>query len=204
MQTDCEYGVRTPVLSIGLALLGAHCAGPLAETERTCFDVEVAPASGQLNFRTVDDELAEIADRVPGFGGYDRSVMEARNPERPPDRPLAGKLTILLVNLDESLADRAQAELDALFPGKGLSTAPRELREVPHDYRQLKTWFAQARDILSLPGVVSADIDETKGRLEYGVVDTEAVACVEKPSGAWHPRLCLRGRRDGSDRAPVG
>lgn len=112
-----------------------------------------APDSRQLPARpTLDGELLRMADAIPGFGGlfYDR----------------AGFATVYLTD------PSSQA---------GALTALGEVRILrgDYDFRQLDQWRAALRGILTLPGVVQLDVDETRNRVKIGVDRTQATRALD-------------------------
>lgn len=160
--------------SIG-AVLFISAFGCSDSTNMLCSTVAPAEAVTDPRMRTIDDDLAELADRVPGFGGYfidpnPRDSSSAMEPKR--------QLTIWLVNPDPSLIASAREELATLFPQANLENSSTVSLEATFDYRQLKTWYDTARNILSIPGVVYTGISEATNRLEYGVENEASGDCV--------------------------
>ena len=167
---DCDHWMRWLAL---VAMVTVACGDGENEPAPIESCPTVAPFTdlAALN-RTVDNDLAGIADRVAGFGGYKWVPDDPRSNE-------SALLSIYLVTDTDELAAAAQAELGALFTGQGLSTAPREVRPARYDYRQLKTWYDRAQNIWSIPGVLFTDIQESDNRMEFGGIDTAAVECIQ-------------------------
>ena len=114
-------------------------------------------------FRTIDDDLADLAGRVAGFGGYAFD---------------GGVLKVYLVEPSPELGQAAQSELAAMLDAPELATALLEMLRGRHDYIELNDWFDLAANLLSLSGVEYVDIDEGKNRLEVGASDDVVAGCV--------------------------
>jgi hypothetical protein len=87
---------------------------------------------------TIDQEYARIAERVPGFGGL---YLDER-----------GTTHVYLVDLAR------EREVQSL--GERV-----EVHQGDYDFRDLYAWKIEVRELLSRPGMVSLDIDETRNRL---------------------------------------
>ena len=87
---------------------------------------------------TIDQEYARLAERVPGFGGL---YLDER-----------GTTHVYLQDLSyvrevQGLGERV------------------EVHQGDYDFRDLHAWKSEVRELLSRPGMVSLDIDETRNRL---------------------------------------
>jgi hypothetical protein len=137
---------------------------------------------------TFDDQLIEVAKRIPGFGGmfFDE----------------AGTLTVYLIDADQPLsaqaasarAVRVRDTLAAVFGpdvltrgGTADPAAPRApaggpaIRFIKGDYDvlQLATWRARVDQAVTAPAALFTDLDERHNRLRIGVASPasrEAVA----------------------------
>jgi hypothetical protein len=104
--------------------------------------------------RTVDDDWADAARVVPG--GWGGLILESGTP------------VIFLV--DTTQRDLALASLRDRGIGSGLNMSQARVRPGRWDFAQLADWFRYLQaPIESLPGLRSADIQEARNRLEYGV-----------------------------------
>ncbi|MEM8960239.1 MAG: PKD domain-containing protein [Acidobacteriota bacterium] len=93
--------------------------------------------------KTLDDELAEMADNMPGFGGW---YVDER-----------GQLNAYMTDLFTPEARSLQRENVRLEQGR-------------FNFRELHDWKRDARsDLLATPGVLSLDIDESRNRIVVGV-----------------------------------
>ena len=174
------------------AIVACGSDEPATGSQQQAICPPISPSTGRINTpHSIDDQLAEIADRIPGFGGYDWQEASERTNE-------TTLLTVLLVEPNEQAAAAAQAELAQIFrPAVG--TAPVQTKEANFDYRQLKTWYDRAWEVLTIPGFSYSDIAENRNRLEYGAIDAESVACFETrlreldiPEAAFHVEISPR------------
>ncbi|MEM8960237.1 MAG: PKD domain-containing protein [Acidobacteriota bacterium] len=93
--------------------------------------------------KTYDDELAEMADDMPGFGGW---YVDER-----------GQLNAYMTDLFTPEARSLQRENVRLKQGQ-------------FNFRELHDWKRDARSsLLAIPGVLSLDIDESRNRIVVGV-----------------------------------
>ena len=110
--------------------------------------VLTAPPAGAQDgrdpgFRTLDDEYAELADRIPGFGG---------------------------LFLDE--AGHAHVYLTDVSRGREvqeLAAGGVQVHRGDYDFRSLAGWKSRLLPLLDLPGAVFLDADERSNRLVLGV-----------------------------------
>lgn len=126
------------------------------------------PGPSQAN-QTIDDLFAEVAARVPWFGGV---YVDER----------AGTLNVQMVGrgrpeeaqraLVEVLGDPSLAQLDAVAVA------------ADYPFSRLKAWFdVAAPEVLAVDGVTTADIDEVANRLSFGVSDLRHRSAVEDAVG---------------------
>jgi hypothetical protein len=120
---------------------------------------------------TSDDRFAEVARQVPGFGGmfFDQD----------------GTLQVYMLGQKEPMNEAMTAFVDDVITrevgrGERLSGRGVEILEGQYDFLALHRWQQQMSPaVLTLPGVVFTDIDETTNRLRIGITDstgmTEAV-----------------------------
>lgn len=106
--------------------------------------------------------LEELAERIPGFGGF---YLDG------------GRPTVFLTDV----AGRGAA-VQALTPfmrGMGRDPADLQVRRGDFDYRQLTLWFNTAGPLaLDIEGSVFADLDEGRNRVLVGVEHAAAGAAV--------------------------
>lgn len=107
--------------------------------------------------RPIDDELAGIAAKAPGFGGmfFDED----------------GVLNVYLADPAQEAAART-AVAEAFGPRRPVP-AVRVLKG-EYDFRELAGWHALLPEVLALSGVVLTDIDEAHNRLRVGISDAGA------------------------------
>jgi hypothetical protein len=151
------------VLAIGGAAAGrpSLAAGDMPE--------EFQPLPGrQGGMQTIDDQFAEVARRVPEFGGM---YLEAAS----------DTLILYLTDTSPAVVAAAKAELEAVF-GTDLPAHSRTAaRQAQYGFLQLKEWHDRMNaDVLGTPDVVFTDIDEVKNRLAVGVATAEARSAVEQ------------------------
>lgn len=117
--------------------------------------------------RTIDDDFADLADRVPGFGGMFYNAQ--------------GRLTIYSTNGSLTSLDRSQvlAVLRRHHPGKPQLAAEMDgatVLRAAYDYRQLLSAYRGPLNTLftKTNGLVLTDIDESHNRITVGVSDSTA------------------------------
>ncbi|MEM6796081.1 MAG: PKD domain-containing protein [Acidobacteriota bacterium] len=104
--------------------------------------------------KTYDDELAEMADEMPGFGGW---YMDED-----------GRMNAFMTDTSSRHARALQAEDVAVKSGQ-------------YNFRQLLTWKRALRnEVLSRPGVLSLDIDESRNRIVVGIQEGTGKAAVQE------------------------
>jgi hypothetical protein len=107
--------------------------------------------------RTIDDLFAEVARRVPAFGGMFLSEDERT-------------LYVYLTDLRSPVVAAAQAAIAAVF---GAQRIPQDgIREIQGQYGflQLKEWYDRMwPSVLAIPGVALTDINDMKNRLTIGL-----------------------------------
>ena len=136
----CPPGLLTAFVAVTLLILLPFQA---AATE------PVDPAK----VKTYDDELAEMADEMPGFGGWYTDEK--------------GRLNAYMTDLS-STASRSLQQEEVL------------VKQGQFNFRQLLDWKRAVRnDVLAMPGVQSLDIDESRNRIVVGVTKTTRAASIE-------------------------
>jgi hypothetical protein len=134
--------------------------------------------------RTMDDDLADLVDQIPGFGGlfYDASgalTVQLTDP---------GRLTEARAAVAEFLGRRA-----AGHPGRLAQIAAEvngmRVRAAQYDYRQLLIWYRGEvlRNIGPFGGLTVTGIDERRNRIVIRVWDGSRVGEVR----AWAARLAV-------------
>lgn len=115
----------------------------------------------QDEFVTSDDLFAEVARRVPGFGGFFLDQEGTRFN------------IYLLEPRTEDAAIEAIGEVYGAnyFQDNGLKYPPDDIRVLigQYDYQELLEWNIRTRDLLSLPGISLKGIDEGRNRLLIGL-----------------------------------
>lgn len=138
----------TLVLPLFVGLVGVGVEAPLALAK----DQSI----GSLLF---DDQLAQVASKVPGFAGF--TVFEETETKI--------EMTVLSTRSDWGVVSQVQQGLREEF-GHEFGATSFRISKVDYSFAQLKGWHDQLRaKVLSLPGVVHADLDEAKNRLSIGV-----------------------------------
>ncbi len=161
---------------LALAGYGAGCGEDSGAQGRACWDDDCLEAAAahcetvqrfgddQLeDWPTIDGELAAVARRQPGFGGF---------------RIEGDQIVLLMVSPTQVRAEAVRDELARIYPSTPIRQLTIVLESTPYDYDELLSFYVRARNVLSLDGVVFSDINESRGRIEYGVVDEEAADCV--------------------------
>ncbi len=161
-----------------LVALGGGCdsATDLADSAPTAKDALVGAAKPEpADLRTLDERFAEIAEQVPGFGGFffDES----------------GQLAVYLKDAQQH--SRAMAAISNIVGAERVAQSQTRVLQADYDFLQLKTWKAQVLDLAHLPGVTLFDVDESKNRVRIGVSDpgvvdrvTKALDNLKVPQGA--------------------
>jgi hypothetical protein len=120
-----------------------------------------------------DDRLAELAGRIPGFGGYHL------------DRE--GRLTVRLVAPTTERRSAARAVLmqvlsDRRFAtgGKPFNLSDMRFAAAEYDFRQLRDYKNQVRPaVLGIRGVTLLDADEVRNRVVVGIESPAILGRVE-------------------------
>jgi hypothetical protein len=114
--------------------------------------------------QTIDDLFAEVARRVPAFGGM--FIGQGR------------VLQVLLV--DTRQFDAAQAAIVDVFGRERLPEGGAQAVECRYGFLQLKAWYdRQMMKTLAIPGVVMTSIAESKNLIQIGVKDSGVIPQVE-------------------------
>lgn len=136
-----------------LALAAAVLAGACSDQSEPFAPGNRAELPRQSTFQGDQPDPISLGRTVPGFGGF---YLDSR-----------GKPVVYL----KDAAQRHNAER-ALAPFLAQGFATSELRVLPatYDWVQLEQWFGQAStDLLTLPGAVFVDADESTNRVLVGV-----------------------------------
>lgn len=129
--------------------------------------------------RTLDDQLVEVANNFPGFGGMFFDENGDLNVY------LAGAAAVEHRKAPDIWNEKARAALTRVF-GEGLfkrgvsahrdvqnqadrKTARVKIREGKHDMRKLVKWRPSVEHALTIEGVVFTDLDEANNRLKVGI-----------------------------------
>jgi hypothetical protein len=158
-----------------LALLAMSFTGDTGKvamsTGKSSQVVSAAPA--QSPGQSLDEQFAAIARQVPGFGGM---YLDQD-----------GTMKVYMVGQKEPVTDNLISSLDDVITreiggGERLAHSGVEVIEGQYNFLDLHSWHQDLSPaVLSIPGVVSTDIDENVNRLRIGVEDSkEALEAVEK------------------------
>jgi hypothetical protein len=133
--------------------------------------VSAAPAQAP-GIESLDDQFAAIARQVPGFGGLyldqDGTMKVYMEGQKGPVND----------NLISSLEGVITREIGG---GERLTHSGVEVIEGQYGFLDLQSWHQELSPaVLSIPGVVSTDIDEKTNRLRIGVTSKEVLEAVEK------------------------
>jgi hypothetical protein len=107
---------------------------------------------------SIDAEFADIARNVPGFGGLfiDEGIPTVYLVD-PTQREAAQEAVTPLLLERDLLEDGSVTTLDI------------QVRQADYDFLQLAEWSHLVTDLLTFPGVLSLDIDESVNRVSFGV-----------------------------------
>lgn len=112
--------------------------------------------------RTLDDRFADIAARVPAFGGM---FLEG------------GALKVYMTNRAQAAA--AETAIGQVF-GRDLLGREVQVIQGQYGFLQLKAWHDRMNVLFNLPGVILTDIDEATNRLDVGVENSGLFGAVEQ------------------------
>jgi hypothetical protein len=157
----------TAVTALILPLLAAACA-----RDDTPVSPSTPPATPALAMQPelpgTDGEFVRLARQIPGFGGYwiDRD----------------GSMNVTLTDASQESKVRALLEpVASLRRGDrgGRGAASFRFHHADYDFVQLAGWHARLTPVLTVPGVVFTDADETANRIRIGISTPSARAAVE-------------------------
>lgn len=114
-------------------------------------------------YSTIDEQFTDLAERIPGFGGYFTDD--------------AGRFTIALV--DSTRRALALQVLAPVLQERGLAASVVQVRPVQYDFAELNGWRDRARAVLAVRGVSTLDANEGQNRVLIGLVSDDARAGVE-------------------------
>ena len=129
-----------------------------------------------------DEQLAQIAERLPNFGGlffddegvltvYLTAGITTQNAQAQRDDALA----VLKDVLGEARLEQGREGLEAQNSAPDI-----RILEGQYEVEQLLTWQAQLDSVLGVDGVVFTDLDEAQNRLVVGVEDFSNRALLER------------------------
>lgn len=143
---------------------------PESDAQASVAKAEVYTSQSLGSSATIDDRFAEIAREVPGFGGafYDE-----------------GDLKVYLT--DTSKKEAARSALGFLLKKPQISSREDRNPDLPeliildgaYDFRDLKSWRLELRQLLAFEGIYRLGIDEGRNRVVIGVADQATVSRVE-------------------------
>jgi len=107
------------------------------------------------NPRTLNELLAEVAARVPAFGGM--FIGQDR------------KLNIYLTDLNPVVAEAAKAAIAAVFGPERIPPEGVQVLQAQYAFSQLWQWYRRMSvHVLAIPGVAFTGIDHIRNRLAVG------------------------------------
>jgi hypothetical protein len=157
----------TAVTALMLPLLAAACARD--DTPVSPSTPPATPAQAmQPELPGTDGEFVRLARQIPGFGGYwfDRD----------------GSMNVTLTDPSQESKVRALLEPVANLRRDdrgGRGAASFRFHHADYDFVQLAGWHARLTPVLTVPGVVFTDADETANRIRIGISTPSARAAVE-------------------------
>ena len=124
---------------------------------------------------TVDERLTQVGKEWPGFGGY---FLERANLTPPYEY---GAYVYMLDACQQEAAEAAEAAAKQMLGAERFGQDILWVTVVQGDYSivQLSQWYEYVSRITD-PGLVLTDLDESRNRLEIGVVDDAAAQRVEE------------------------
>lgn len=106
----------------------------------------------------------EVAQAVPGFGGY---FLDAD-----------GAPTVYLT--DASRRADAEQALGGFLADRGFTASDLHVRQGAYAYTQLEEWYRAARPhAFGVAGVILGDVDEAANRIRFGVANASAAAALQ-------------------------
>jgi hypothetical protein len=127
----------------------------------------VSAAPAQTPGETLDEQLANIAKQVPGFGGMFFGQDGTLQVYMEGKEPLSAT----------SMAFLEQVITSEVGNGERLSGRGMEILQGQYDFLTLHNWQQQMTpEVLDIPGVVFTDNHEAKNRLEIGITDLPGAA----------------------------
>ena len=163
-----------------IIMIGAACAmGGCAVARDVVGGTDVAPVGDEIPVVTFDDELVQVAQRLPGFGGMffdDAGMLNIYLVEtNPPDGQTVEeqhnriKLALIAVFGQDNLNQHLQVGAGAIGQENPVTPAGIQILQGAYDMIQLAAWRPAVNRTLSLSGVVMTDMDESKNRLRIGI-----------------------------------
>lgn len=146
------------------AAIGKSCSpsSPAYSVSRVRLDS--APTTTHGPGRTIDDDWSDVAGDTPG--GFAGLILENNLP------------VVFLTDTTKKVEALAALTAKNVYP-PGLTRAT--VRAARWNFQQLAEWFRYFQiNVEFTPGMSSADIDEAKNRITYGVVDSAALRSIEQ------------------------
>lgn len=171
---------HTAVLAAALAGVLAGCQDERTDptSPATPRDAASASAPGRSGEHRPDElPMAQVASRVPGFGGFFADET--------------GALVVYVTDLRQAGAARAAVAPLLRDRSNGLRGSV-SVRQAQHGFTELQGWRDRMTDpVLAEDGVVFVDLDEKRNRVVVGVADASGraaaqarVAALGVPAGA--------------------
>ena len=125
----------------------------------------ITPTEGRLSTshsslgspRSMDQIFTDIAEQVPGFGGF---FLDEN-----------GDLILFVTDLTRGMAAEQAARdlLESLDPRERPHVHQFRVRKGDYDFRDLLEWRYGLSSVLTIPGVVFTDVDEGLNRVRVGI-----------------------------------
>jgi len=149
--------VATPALAVVVLSIVVFLSFQILDSDAEARPIMATP-------ETHDDRLLRVEQQAPGFGGMfiDRD----------------GTLAIYL--LDQSQLPAALAAIDSVFGPQTVPPAGVKVLQGQYTISQLKQWTDLLRDLLTMPGVTTLDLNEATNRVTVGISDSSLIPSVER------------------------
>lgn len=107
-------------------------------------------------FQTLDEKFADIAARLPGFGGMFMGDNDV--------------LFVYMRDLNSATLQEIETAIAAEFSADRIPSGGIQILQADYGFTELKNWHDRHSEVtLKLPGVVFVDISESLNRLKIGI-----------------------------------
>lgn len=157
-------GALTAVFAVGACRTDETPTGPrMGHRPSEALQTSGAPK----RYGTIDDSLAALSDKAPGFGGTFTDETGALTVYLTKSARQSEAMPVIRAFLARQLRADLSVETVQL-----LSSI--KVRQGTYTFRQLYDWYFLLTRSLDVDGVVLTDIDESRNRIAIGVLDTAA------------------------------